>query len=66
MELHKELGSWRKVGAEIGVTGAMAYRVAKEGYQPKSPEIRAKLGLPLLTEGLCADLLALLISRNGE
>jgi len=40
------LGSWRKVGAEIGVTGAMAYRVAKEGYQPRDPEVRARLGMP--------------------
>jgi len=43
-----------------------AYRVAKEGYPSKSPEIRARLGLPLLTESLCADLLTLLIGRNGQ
>jgi len=66
LKLHRQLGSWRKVGAEIGVTGAMAYRVATHGYQPRDPEIRARLGLPLLTESLCADLLTLLISRDGQ
>jgi len=66
LRLHDELGSWRKVGVEIGVTGAMAYRVATQGYQPRDPEIRARLGLPLLTESLCADLLTLLINRDGE
>lgn len=54
---YDRLHTWDKVGAARGVSGAMAYRVAKEGYQPRDPEIRLKLGLPLLSEKLCADLL---------
>ena len=46
--LHGELASWRKVGASLGVSGGMAYRVAN-GYEPKAPSIRTALGLPVLT-----------------
>jgi len=64
LRLHDELGSWRKVGAEIGVTGAMAYRVAMQGYQPKDAEIRRKLRLPPLTDSLCADLMRFLTNEE--
>jgi len=39
--------TWREIGAVYGVTGAMAYRVATQGYEPKDPEIRRKLGFPI-------------------
>ena len=45
-ELYGVLGSWPKVGAKLGVSPAMAWRVAKQGYEPKDPEIRKKLGFP--------------------
>jgi len=47
---HKIKKSWRKVGALFGITGAMAFRIAKRGYEPKSSKIRYKLGLPALVE----------------
>jgi len=47
---HKIKKSWRKVGAVFGITGAMAFRIAKRGYEPKSSKIRYKLGLPALVE----------------
>jgi hypothetical protein len=46
--LYGQLGSWKLVGAEIKVSPAMAQRVATTDYRPKSPAIRAALGLPVL------------------
>ena len=60
-----ELHSWEeKVGAEIGVTGAMAYRVATQGYQPLDPEIRGRLGLPQLNEALCVDVVEFILWKQ--
>lgn len=42
---YARLKTWKAVGAEKGVTGGMAFRVA-HGYDPKSPAIRSALGLP--------------------
>jgi len=49
-ELYDHLHSWRAVGLELEISGAMAWRVANQGYEPKDPEIRAKLGLPQIVE----------------
>lgn len=47
--LHKNGLNWRAVGAKMGITGGMAYRLANEpGYEPKSPHYRHVLGLPAL------------------
>jgi len=48
--LHGELGSWRAVGERLGVSGGMAYRVAMRGYEPKAPNIRRSLSLPVLSD----------------
>lgn len=44
--LYDVLHSWIKVANELDVSPAMAWRVAKQGYEPKDPEIRKKLGFP--------------------
>lgn len=45
--LHEELGTWDKVAAELDVSKGVAWRFAnEEGYEPKDPAIRKKLGLP--------------------
>lgn len=45
---YKKLHNWRKVGAEFGVTSGMAFRIATQDYEPKSPHVRHILGLPTL------------------
>jgi len=50
IELHAHLGTWRAVGLELGVSSGMAWRVANEGYEPKNPEIRKKLGFPQIIQ----------------
>ena len=44
--LYDELHSWVEVSKELKVSPAMAWRVANQGYEPKDPEIRKKLGFP--------------------
>lgn len=44
--LYGKLKNWRTVGAEMGISGGMAYRIGVDGYEPKEPAIRVKLGLP--------------------
>lgn len=39
--------SWRKAGAQFGISGALAYRIVKRNYEPKTPAIRLALGLPV-------------------
>lgn len=39
-------GGWRAVGSRHGISGGMAYRIVVDGYNPRSPTVRAKLGLP--------------------
>jgi hypothetical protein len=43
---YNDLDSWRKVGAKFGITGAMAFRIVRRDYEPKTNEIRGVLGLP--------------------
>jgi hypothetical protein len=45
---HKRLDSWRETGKAFRISGGMAYRIAKEKYEPKNPHIRHVLGLPAL------------------
>lgn len=42
------LQDWKAVGAENGVSGGMAYRVATSDYEPRDNGIRSKLGLPVM------------------
>jgi hypothetical protein len=37
---------WKLTGDALGVSGGMAFRIAKQGYEPKDNHIRAVLGLP--------------------
>lgn len=46
---HGQLGNWRAVGSKYGITEALAFRIAKEQYDPKGAALRTKLGLPALT-----------------
>lgn len=46
IESYDEVKNWRKVGARFGITGGMAFRIAKEKHNPTDPHIRAQLGLP--------------------
>lgn len=49
-----ELGSWEAVARENGVSIGTAVRVS-HGYEPKTPSIRAVLGLPITAPALvCA------------
>lgn len=57
--------TWAKVGAENGVSGGMAYRVAVQGYQPRDMKIRNILGLPPLDIRTCAELMELLVNLVG-
>jgi hypothetical protein len=47
---YAELGNWRLVAKEYGITKPMAYRIAVRGYEPKDAHIRAALGLPVLIQ----------------
>jgi hypothetical protein len=48
-ELYRQLHNWRKVGAAMGVTGGMAWRLANEaGYEPTDNHYRVILGLGAL------------------
>lgn len=40
-------GGWRAAGARFGITGALAFRIAKQGYVPKDGEICKRLGIPV-------------------
>jgi hypothetical protein len=44
--VRREKGGWRLVGARFGVSGAMAFRIAKRGYIPKSHAVLSALHLP--------------------
>jgi hypothetical protein len=48
------MGNWRAVGAAFGLSGAMAWRIGKTGYEPKDPHIRLILNLAtLLPAAVC-------------
>jgi len=42
---HRTTHSWDITAKDFGITKGLAYRIAKEGYDPADPEIRARLGL---------------------
>lgn len=42
---YKKAGNWRVVARQFGITPAMAWRIAVDGYEPKEAKIRVKLGL---------------------
>lgn len=56
---NNEKGGWRSIGTQFGVSGAMAFRIAIRGYDPKQMDIRARLGLP-------TSYLALACRRCGQ
>lgn len=41
-------GGWRGVGKRWGVDHAVVYRIATQGYEPRSPKIRKQLGLAIM------------------
>jgi hypothetical protein len=45
---YQKIENWRKVAAQFGISSGLAYRIAKQGYEPKQPHLRHKLGLPAL------------------
>ena len=46
---------WRDTGFMLGISGGMAFRIARQGYEPKDNHIRATLGLPaMLPAPACA------------
>ena len=45
-EQYKEMGSWDKVGTYYGVHRIVVWRIVNDDYEPKSNEVRRKLGLP--------------------
>ena len=45
---YQKLHNWRAVGADFAITSGMAFRIAVQNYEPKSPHIRHILGLPTL------------------
>jgi hypothetical protein len=48
--------TWRAIGDAFGVTGAMAYRIAMDDYEPREAGIRHTLGLPvILPTPACPD-----------
>ena len=44
-ERHASGMSWRAIAEEFEISKPMAYRIAKNGYMPKSRAIRRRLGL---------------------
>lgn len=38
------------MGREFDIDGAMAFRIARQDYEPKDPKIRVKLGLPAIVQ----------------
>ena len=49
-DLYEELGTWHKVGEQYGVSRTVAWRIAKDGYEPKDNATRRLLGLPEIIE----------------
>ena len=39
---YRHIHSWDKIGALYGVSGALAFQVAMNGYEPKNPILRQK------------------------
>ena len=45
LKLRQEGLKWQEIADRYGVTVGMAWRVANQGYEPRSKAIRARLGL---------------------
>jgi hypothetical protein len=45
LKMRQEGMKWQEIADRYGVTVGMAWRIANEGYEPRSKEIRVKLGL---------------------
>lgn len=42
---HRLCRSWGIVASEFGISKALAYRIAKDGYDPSDPQLREQLSL---------------------
>ena len=51
-EWHRRGSPWQSIADHFGVNKAVVYRIAKDNYEPKDPEIRRRLGLPVIGEVL--------------
>ena len=50
-DIHRELQAgktYQMLADEYGVNKAIVWRIANDSYEPKDPEIRKRLGLPLI------------------
>lgn len=45
---YTESQSWRVVARAFGISTGTAWRIVNDGYDPKDPEDRERLGLPVL------------------
>ena len=57
-EKHAAKVSWENIGREYGVSGGLIFRIAMRNYEPRTPKIRARLGmmpLPLALVPACPD-----------
>ena len=50
---HRVTKSWNKTGDSFGITGGMAFRIAKSNYEPSDETTRDKLGLDIKTCSKC-------------
>lgn len=68
LKLRQEGLKWQQIADRYGVTVGMAWRVANEGYDPRSKLIREKLGLgrkrKARLEDLPVDLLRKMIEER--
>lgn len=56
LKMHREGLKWREIADRYAITPGMAWRIANQGYEPKSKAIRAKLGLGRRKKQALADL----------
>jgi len=49
-QMYKIVKNWRRVGKIFGVTGAMAWRICNDDYEPATAAIRTTLMLPAMVE----------------
>jgi len=45
--MHRSGLPWREIGAVYGISGGLALRIARDGYEPKGAAIRTRLALPV-------------------
>lgn len=50
---HRQTESWPETGRQFGITGGMAFRIARSNYEPVDETIREKLGLDIKTCNKC-------------